>query len=125
MARNLTENQQRFLDVLFDGAGGDVVLAKKMAGYSESTATSILITSLSSEIAEATRNYLARIAPRAAVSMAGALSDPTELGLRDKMIAARDILDRTGFSKTEKIDLGSSAIFILPPKNAVEDDEED
>jgi hypothetical protein len=67
---------------------------------------------------------LARIAPKAAISMAGALDDPTTLGLRDKMIAARDILDRTGFAKTEKVDLGSSAIFILPPKN-VEEDEED
>jgi hypothetical protein len=110
--------------VLFDGAGGDVVLAKKMAGYSESTSTTYIVTTLRDEIAEATRVYLARIAPRAAISMAGALIDPTELGLRDKMIAARDILDRTGFTKTEKIDLGSSAIFILPPKNVVEDEED-
>ena len=28
MARNLTDKQQMFLNVLFDGAGGDVVLAK-------------------------------------------------------------------------------------------------
>lgn len=124
MARNLTEQQQLFMEVLFDGAGGDVVLAKKMAGYSESTSTTYIVTTLRDEIAEATRVYLARIAPRAAISMAGALIDPTELGLRDKMIAARDILDRTGFTKTEKIDLGSSAIFILPPKNAVEDEED-
>jgi len=124
MARILTEQQQLFMEVLFDGAGGDVVLAKKMAGYSESTSTTYIVTTLRDEIAEATRVYLARIAPRAAISMAGALIDPTELGLRDKMIAARDILDRTGFTKTEKIDLGSSAIFILPPKNVVEDEED-
>lgn len=124
MARNLTEQQQLFLEVLFDGAGGDVVLAKKLAGYSEGTATSAIVNALKDEIAEATRSYLARIAPRAATAMSGALMDPTELGLRDKMIAARDILDRTGFSKTEKIDVGGSSIFILPPKNAVEDEED-
>lgn len=124
MSRNLTEQQQLFLEVLFDGANGDVVLAKKMAGYSETTSTSYIVNTLKDEIADATRSYLARIAPKAAISMAGALMDPTELGLRDKMIAARDILDRTGFAKTEKVDLGSSAIFILPPKN-VEEDEED
>ena len=28
MARQLTENQQKFLEVLFDEAAGDVVLAK-------------------------------------------------------------------------------------------------
>ena len=124
MARNLTEQQQLFLEVLFDGAGGDVVLAKKLAGYSDGTATSAIVNALKDEIAEATRSYLARIAPRAATAMSGALIDPTELGLRDKMIAARDILDRTGFSKTEKIDVGGSSIFILPPKNAVEDEED-
>jgi len=124
MARNLTEQQQLFLEVLFDGAGGDVVLAKKLAGYSDGTATSAIVNALKDEIAEATRSYLARIAPRAATAMSGALLDPTELGLRDKMIAARDILDRTGFSKTEKIDVGGSSIFILPPKNAVEDEED-
>ena len=124
MARNLTEQQQLFLEVLFDGAGGDVVLAKKLAGYSDGTATSAIVNALKDEIAEATRSYLARIAPRAATAMSGALLDPTELGLRDKMIAARDILDRTGFSKTEKIDVGGSSIFILPPKNVVEDEED-
>ena len=40
MARQLTEMQQRFLDVLFEEAGGNVVTAKKLAGYSESSSTS-------------------------------------------------------------------------------------
>lgn len=124
MARNLTEQQQLFLEVLFDRANGDVLVAKQMAGYSDTTSTSYIVNTLKDEIADATRSYLARIAPKAAISMSGALDDPTTLGLRDKMIAARDILDRTGFAKTEKVDLGSSAIFILPPKN-VEEDEED
>lgn len=123
MAKNLTEQQQLFLEVLFDGAGGDVVVAKKMAGYSDNTSTTAIVNALKDEIAEATRNYLARIAPKAAMSMHGALLDPTELGLRDKMIAARDILDRTGYAKQEKLELGTSAIFILPPKNEVTDEE--
>jgi len=33
MARQLTELQQKFLDVLFDEAGGDVNRAKVLAGY--------------------------------------------------------------------------------------------
>jgi hypothetical protein len=32
MARNLTEKQQKLLDVLFDEAAGDVVQDKKLAG---------------------------------------------------------------------------------------------
>jgi hypothetical protein len=35
MARNLTEKQQKFLDVLFEEAKGDPVQAKKLAGYAD------------------------------------------------------------------------------------------
>ena len=41
--------------VLFDGANGDVVTAKKMAGYADTTATSDVIKGLKDEIAEATK----------------------------------------------------------------------
>jgi hypothetical protein len=39
MAKQLTEMQQKFLEVLFDEANGDVVQAKKLAGYSDNTPT--------------------------------------------------------------------------------------
>lgn len=118
MARNLTENQQKFLEVLFDEAGGDVVLAKKLAGYSENTPTRLIVESLKDEIADATRTYFARIAPRAAMAMSGALIDPTELGIKEKMLAAKDLLDRAGLGKVEKVDVSSSngGIFYLPSK---------
>jgi len=35
MARNLTDRQKKFLDVLFEEANGDAVTAKKLAGYSD------------------------------------------------------------------------------------------
>ena len=103
--------------VLFDGAGGDVVTAKKMAGYADTTATSDVIRGLKDEIADATKEYMARVAPKAIVAMGNALVDPTELGIRDKMTAARDLLDRAGFMKTEKINVESSGgVFVLPAK---------
>jgi len=118
MAKTLTEKQQTFLNVLFDKAAGDVVQAKKLAGYSDGTATIEVIRALKDEIAEATKEYLARVAPRAAFSMANVLNDPTELGIRDKMVAAKDLLDRTGYAKTEKMEVtAQSGLFILPPKN--------
>ena len=118
MARNLTDNQKLFLEVLFDEAGGDVVLAKKLAGYSDNTPTRVIVEALKDEIAEATRTYFARTAPKAAMAMVGALHDPTELGIRDKMAAAKDLLDRAGLGKVDKIDVGSSSggVFILPSK---------
>lgn len=117
MARQLTENQQKFLEVLFDEAGGDVVAAKKLAGYSDGTTTRVIVESLKDEIADATRSYFARTAPRAAMAMSNALLDPTELGIRDKMAAAKDLLDRAGLGKVEKVDVTSSGgVFYLPPK---------
>ena len=118
MARNLTEKQQKFLDVLFDEAGGDVVQAKKLAGYGEQSSTTAIVESLKEEIGDRTRSYFARTAPKAAMAMVGALYDPTELGIRDKMSAAKDLLDRAGLGKVDRVDLSSSSggVFILPSK---------
>ena len=117
MARTLTERQQRFLDVLFDDAGGDVVQAKKLAGYGDNSSTTAIVEALKDEIAEKTRTYFARPAPKAAVSLMGALQDPTQLGIKEKMIAAKDVLDRAGLGKVEKVDVTSGGgLFYLPPK---------
>jgi phage terminase small subunit len=117
MTKNLTEKQQKFMAVLFDEAGGDVVSAKKLAGYSDGTATADILKALKDEISEGTKEYMARIAPKAAVAMGNALIDPTELGIRDKMTAAKDLLDRAGFIKTEKVNVESSGgLFVLPAK---------
>ena len=119
MARQLTEKQQRFLDVLFEEAGGSVVLAKKLAGYSESSSTSDITKGLKDEILVATQLYLARNAPQAAVAIASSLSDPTQLGIRDKLSAAKELLDRTGLIKTEKVQVETSGgVVLMPPKNS-------
>jgi len=118
MARNLTEKQVKFLEVLFDDAGGDVVTAKKLAGYAPESSTTAIVESLKDEIAEKTRTYFARSAPKAAMAMVGAIHDPTELGIKEKMVAAKDLLDRAGLGKVDKVDVTSSSggIFYLPPK---------
>mgnify|MGYP003648379058 FL=1 len=117
MARQLTENQQNFLEVLFDQAGGDVVTAKKLSGYSDNTPTRIIVESLKEEIMDATRSYFARTAPRAAFALGNAMNDPTELGIKEKMVAAKDLLDRAGLTKTDKVDIqAASGVFYLPPK---------
>lgn len=117
MTRQLTENQTKFLEVLFDEAGGDVVKAKKLAGYSDNTPTRLIIDALKDEIFEGTKTYMSRIGPRAAVAFGQALIDPTELGVKEKMHAAKEILDRVGIVKTERVEVqASGGLFILPPK---------
>jgi hypothetical protein len=125
MARQLNERQQKFLNVLFEEAGGDVVAAKKLAGYAETSSTTEIVRGLKEEILEATQMYMARNAPKAAMAMTGALYDPTELGIRDKMSAAKELLDRTGLIKTEKVQVeASGGVMLMPPKAAVEEDDE-
>ena len=121
MARQLTERQQTFLSVLFDGAGGDVVAAKKLAGYSDATSTTEVVNSMKEEILESTQSYMARNVPKAAMAMVGGLYDPTELGIRDKMAAAKELLDRTGLVKTEKVQVeAKGGVMLMPPKNTEE-----
>ena len=46
MARQLTEKQQKFLDVLFEEARGNLVEAKKLAGYSDNISSTEIVKSL-------------------------------------------------------------------------------
>ena len=118
MARTLTEKQQAFLNVLFDGADGDVAQAKVLAGYSETSSTTDIIKSLKEEIMDATQLYMGRNAPKAAVAMVSGVDDPTQLGIRDKLSASKELLDRVGLIKTEKVQVeASGGVMILPPKN--------
>ncbi len=124
MARELNERQQKFLEVLFADANGDVVAAKKLAGYSDNTPTTAIVKGLKEEILDATQMYMARNAPKAAMAMVGGLFDPTELGIRDKMSAAKELLDRTGLVKTEKMQVeASGGVMLMPPKAIVVDDD--
>ena len=117
MARQLTEKQQKFLDVLFEEAKGNPVTAKKLAGYSENNPTSAITSSLQEEIADLTKKFIASSATKAAYSLSQVIDNPTDLGNKEKMIAAKDILDRGGCTKTDKVEVTSaSPLFILPPK---------
>ena len=124
MARKLTDRQQRFLDVLFTDANGNIKDAKVIAGYSPATNNQEIIKSLKEEILEATQIYMASNAPKAAMAMVGGLYDPTELGIRDKMAAAKELLDRTGLVKTEKMQVeATGGVMLMPAKQVSEEDE--
>jgi hypothetical protein len=59
------------------------------------------------------------------MAMTGALYDPTELGIRDKMVAAKELLDRVGLVKTEKMQVeASGGVMLMPPKATVEEDDD-
>ena len=124
MAKELTEKQRKFLDVLFDEANGDVTQAKLLAGYAPTSSTSDIVRVIKEEVLEATQMFMARNAPKAAVAMVSGINDPTELGIRDKMTAAKELLDRTGLVKTEKMQVESTGgVMLMPMKNVQTEDE--
>jgi hypothetical protein len=117
--RELTTKQQTFLKVLFDEAEGDYTRAKQIAGYSEGTSSSEVLRSLKDEVLELTREYMAMNAPRAARAMMNVLDRPSELGNQHRLNAAKEILDRIGIHKTDKVEVSApSGIMLLPPKES-------
>ena len=122
MAKELTDQHKRFLEVLFADANGNISAAMRMAGFSEGYSRRSLTNYLKEEIIEATQLYIAMAAPKAAVAMISAIDDPTELGLKEKMSAAKDLLDRAGLVKTEKVQVESTGgIMVLPAKEQVDE----
>jgi hypothetical protein len=122
MAKELTEQHKKFLDVLFHEAKGNISKAKVLAGFSENYKTSQITNYLKEEIIEATQLYIAMHAPTAAIAMVSGILDPTELGIKEKMNAAKDLLDRAGLVKTDKVQVESTnGVMILPAKDRSED----
>lgn len=123
MTKQLTEKQQAVLDCLFDkGIDGNLSKAIKAAGYAGTIKPAHIRESLASEIIEATKEYLAVNAPTAAVGLVSILNNPTELGNKDKLAAAKDLLDRMGFKAKEEVEVTTNSnVFILPSKDGTSD----
>lgn len=124
----LTEQQEAFLNALFGEAAGNFRAAMDMAGYSKHEYPARLIRNLKDEIIDRAEHMLAANAPKAVLSMTGVLDDPSALGTREKLAASKEILDRVGLVKTEKVEVKAdkSAVLILPPlKYDTEDEDAD
>ena len=120
----MTENQKKFLEALFGEAKGNHRQAMRLAGYSDNTTVKEVVEPLSEEIEKMTRQYIAWNGPKAVAILTGVLDGTELLGVKEKITAAKDFLDRAGFSKTEKIEVTSkSPLFVLPAKKTDEDSE--
>lgn len=121
--KQLTPMQEAFLEALMSEAKGDIRSAMRLAGYSDSTGTKDVVGPLREQIIERASMMLAMNAPKAAFGMIGVLDDPTALGARNQINAAKEVLDRTGLVKKEQVEVTTKGggMFILPPKKS--DDE--
>jgi hypothetical protein len=116
--KKYTEKQLAFLDALMGEARGNIRHAMDAAGYSKSTAIKEVVSGLRDEIIDQASMMLALNAPKAAYGIVDVLDDPSALGARNSISAAREILDRTGLVKKEQVQVETKGggMFVLPPK---------
>lgn len=124
--RNYSEKQLAFLEAIAGEAKGNIGAAIKAAGYGAGVASRDVVPYLQDELIAISEHILAYNAPKAAFGMVGVIDDPTALGAKNSVAAAKEILDRVGIVKKEKLEVSSedgSGIFILPPKREDKEDE--
>ena len=116
----LTDKQEAFLDALMSEARGNIRAAMDIAGYSKSTKSSEVVGPLKDDIVERASMMLALNAPKAAFGIVDVLDDPSALGARNAISAAREVLDRSGIVKKEQVEVTTNqgGLFVLPPKSS-------
>ena len=118
--RNLTEQQQKFLDALSGEAQGDIKAALQVAGYKD-TSYYAVVKSLRQEIIDTANTILAHSAPKAAKKLVDVLeSDEPIPQVNAKLQAGQTLLDRVGVAKIDRVDVNhnvnSGGIFLMPDK---------
>ena len=123
MNKTYTDKQTAFLEALLGEARGDIRTAMTIAGYAKTTKTAEVVSSLKEEITERASMMLAMNAPKAAFGIVDVLNNPSSLGARNAISAAREVLDRSGLVKKEQIEVtnNSGGIFVLPPKTFIDE----
>ena len=123
--RNLTNMQEKFLDVLYGEAQGNPREAARLAGYSENSYPKV-IRNLKKEIIELAETHLSTHSAKAATRLITLLDeDGTTPQASIRLAAANSVLDRVGLTKKDQLDINMKAlhgIFILPPKDGINKD---
>ena len=118
--KELTDQQKLFLTALFGDAKGNPKKAGEIAGYSEHSYPKV-IRALKDEIIQRAEEVMASYSPKATMGLVNALEeDGSTPNASIRVEAAKQILDRVGLTKKEKVDINVksvSGIFILPPKD--------
>ena len=126
--RNLTDMQEKFLDVLFGEAKGNPREAARIAGYSEHSYPKV-IRNLKKEITELAETHLSTHSAQAANRLITLLDeDGTTPQASIRLAAANSILDRVGITEKDQLDINMKAVhgvFILPAKDGINKDKKE
>ena len=126
--RNLTDMQEKFLDVLFTEAQGNPREAARIAGYSDHSYPKV-VRNLKKEITELAETHLSTHSAKAVNRLITLLDEDgttPQAGIR--LAAANSILDRVGLGKKDSLDINMKAmhgIFILPAKDGTDKDKKE
>lgn len=122
--KELTEKQELFLTELMAN-GGNITQAIETAGYSQES-RSWLVSSVKDEIIDRTKTLMASSSMKAANRLLQALDHdgtiPTSQ-MDTRIRAANEILDRTGITKKQEIDVKGQmlhGVVMLPAKQDIE-----
>ena len=119
-SKELTSQQKDFINLLFGKAQGNPKKAGELAGYAPSSYPKV-VKALKDEIVSQAEYSLALHSAKAVKGLIDALDeDGMTPAANIRMEAAKQILDRVGLVKKEKIDISAQiahGIFILPPKD--------
>jgi hypothetical protein len=111
-----TAKQKKFLVLFAQNNFQDVKTCAQKAGYKVDYWS--VINGLKEDIREIAENILVSSAPQAALTLNLVMdSEKPVAGAQNKLVAAKEILDRVGIVKTEKIEHNvSGGLFLLPAK---------
>lgn len=120
--RKYTNKQKKFLKLYTENNFANAKECAVAAGYAENRSLSV-VSSLKDDILEITKDLLLAHAPTAAVSMTDMLtSDKPIPNAQTRLAAAKEILDRTGVVKPEKVEHEhkvTGGLFLLPTKQEI------
>jgi len=118
--KELTIQQTKFLEVLFNEAGGDYRKAKDLAGYSSETPLSSVTKNLKEDILKYMQEFVLINGPKALFTLIRQLD--VDQPNANKLKTIDMILNRMGMGEKKeadiKLDIPEGGIFILPAKEA-------
>ena len=98
------------------------VIAKDAAGYDKQYSIDKILNTVKDEIVKRCQGRLTLSAPKAINEVSGVLLDPTKDGSRRILEAATIILDRSGITKKEQVEMEiktDSGVVLIPAKKPI------
>lgn len=123
--QQLTEQEQAFLDYLFDGNNiRHPDEAKVMAGYPQDYPWLNIVKKCNEELVKKYDNYLTVVSAKGLMGLMDIIENPMIPGSAVKLKAIIELLDRGGVTKKEKSEqetIAPNYVFLLPPKEEIKE----